>query len=329
MARVFSITTAATALQLDVQGRSECSFTVTNVSGRALRGRAELRATNAAHQGWLTITGDPERDYPPNGTQQIAVRVAVPAGSPAGKSGFRLDVVSTENSDEDFAEGPTMAFDVAPPAPRKPFPWWIVAAAAALVLIVGGASAYLLTRSKAPEATAEVAEKAATPPAPEQTPAATTGTTPAPAPDPPSPPAAPQVSARSVVDIAGRKMTFENVKLNGQGNVAQVAPGASVAIAFHWAMQAPDDPNLYCPGCIIQVYYGIDRAAGGFAKCIVSGLMGRKAARAGDIAGTFAAPATPGTYYVTSTSTFDYSCKENVANPGKGPENALAALVVR
>lgn len=327
MARVFSITTAATALQLDSQGRSECAFTVTNVSGRALRGRAELRATNPAHQGWIAVSGDAERDYPPNSTQSIVARIAVPAGSPAGKSGFRLDVVSTENSDEDFAEGPTIAFDVAPPAPKKAFPWWIVAAAAVLVLVIGGAATYLLTRTRATDV---VADKG-TPATPDSKPTATTGTgTPAPTADPPTRPASPpQVANPAVVDIAGRKVTYDNVKLNGQGNVAQVAPGAPVAIAFHWGLQTSNDPGLYCPGCIIQVYYGIERAAGGFAKCIVSRVMGRNATQAGDVTGTFTAPAAPGTYYITSTSTMDYNCKEAAANPGRGPENALAALVVR
>ena len=104
MARVFAITTAATSFRLDAQGRAETSFTVSNASGRALRGRAEVRATDAAQQGWLSVVGDGERDFPANGTHQIAVKVAAPPGSPAGKFSFRLDMVSAQNPDEDFAE---------------------------------------------------------------------------------------------------------------------------------------------------------------------------------------------------------------------------------
>ena len=87
MARVFAITTPATSLRLDAQGRAETSFTVSNASGRALRGRAEVRATDATQKGWLSVAGDAERDFPPNGTHQIAVRLAAPPGSPAGKIG--------------------------------------------------------------------------------------------------------------------------------------------------------------------------------------------------------------------------------------------------
>ena len=91
-----------------------------------------------------------ERDYPANGTHQIAVRVAAPPGSPAGRSSFRLDTVSARNPDEDFAESPTVSFEVPAPVPKKPFPWWIVAVAAAVVLVVGGLTNYLMMREPAP-----------------------------------------------------------------------------------------------------------------------------------------------------------------------------------
>jgi hypothetical protein len=163
MARVFAITTTATTLRLDAQGRAETSFTVSNASGRALRGRAEVRATDSNQQGWLSIDGDSEREFPANGTHQIAARIAAPPGSPAGKFSFRLDMVSAQNPDEDFAEGPTVTFEVPAPAPKKPFPWWIVAVAAAVVLIVGGLTAYLMMREPAPAK--QAAPPAAAPPA--------------------------------------------------------------------------------------------------------------------------------------------------------------------
>ena len=151
MARVFAITTAATSFRLDPQGGAETSFTVSNASGRPLRGRAEVRATDPAQQAWLSVVGDVERDFPPNSTHQIAVRVAAPPGSPAGKSSFRLDMVSAQNPDEDFAEGPTVSFEVPAPAPKRRFPWWIVAVAAAVVLVIGGLTAYLTMREPAPK----------------------------------------------------------------------------------------------------------------------------------------------------------------------------------
>src|SRR5712691_10247666 len=150
MATVFSITAAATSLRTDAQGRAECSFTVSNTSGRRLRGRAEVKASDPVRQGWLTLVGDPERDFAASGTDQFSVRIATPPGCPAGKYSFRLNVVSAQNPDEDFAEGPTVSFDVAPSAAKKLFPWWI-AAAAAVLLIGVGVGLYFLLRPKQEE----------------------------------------------------------------------------------------------------------------------------------------------------------------------------------
>ena len=66
-------------------------------------------------------------------------------------------MVSAQNPDEDFAEGPTVSFEVPAPAPKKPFPWWIVAVAAAVVLVIGGLTAYLMMREPAPPKQAEAA----------------------------------------------------------------------------------------------------------------------------------------------------------------------------
>jgi hypothetical protein len=150
MARVFSITAAATSLRTDAQGRAESAFTVSNSSGRPLRGRVEVKATNSAQQGWLSIAGEQERNFAAGVTHQISVKIAVPPGSPAGTCSFRLEVVSVQNPDEDFAEGPTVSFEIAAPAVKpKGFPWWIVVAAAVVVIV--GVTGYYLTREKKAE----------------------------------------------------------------------------------------------------------------------------------------------------------------------------------
>jgi hypothetical protein len=152
MARVFAITTAATNLRPGAQGQADVSFTVSNASGRALRGRADARSTSAAQQGWLSVIGEAERNFPASGTHQIVVRLTVPPGSPAGKGSFRLDMVSAQNPDDDFAEGPTITFEVPAPAVKAPFPWWMVIVAATVVVIIGGLAAYLMrsTPTRAP-----------------------------------------------------------------------------------------------------------------------------------------------------------------------------------
>ena len=62
--------------------------------------------------------------------------------APSGSSGSRTRPKPTRSHarsevdpDEDFTEGPSVAFDVAP-QPKKPFPWWILAVVGAVVLLI-------------------------------------------------------------------------------------------------------------------------------------------------------------------------------------------------
>lgn len=149
MARVFAITTTTTSLRTDARGRADSAFTVTNVSGGALRGRIEIRAATTSQQSWFTLAGDVEREFAANATHPVTVQISVPAGAPVAPCSFRIDVVSSANPDEDYAEGPTITVDVTPPASaKKPFPWWMVAAAAAVVVVIGGVTTYVLLRER-------------------------------------------------------------------------------------------------------------------------------------------------------------------------------------
>ncbi len=157
MATVFSITTVATNLRTDAQGHADCSFTVSNTSGRSLRGRAEIRPGNPSQASWYFLAGAAERDFAAGGTDQFAVKIATPSGAPAGKYSFRLDVVSTQNPDEDFAEGPDVSLEVTPTKAPKRFPWWIVVVAAvALIGLSVGLYFGLRTPKASPTATLNV-----------------------------------------------------------------------------------------------------------------------------------------------------------------------------
>src|SRR5688500_12186975 len=114
MANSFAITAATNTAVLGAQRRGEASFTVTNVSGRAVRGRARAVASSAVAQDWLSLAGDAERDFALAGTQQFTVQIAVPPAAPPGPYTVRLDVANVADPDEDFAQGPTVAFEVAP-----------------------------------------------------------------------------------------------------------------------------------------------------------------------------------------------------------------------
>jgi hypothetical protein len=147
MNRIFAITTASDRVPTGGDGRGEVTFTVTNSSKRALRGKIRVRPLGLSKVEWFNIAGETERNFSPNATQQVLVKVSVPPGTPAGKYQFRLDTVSLVNPDDDFTEGPTVDLEIkATEAPKKTFPWWIIAAAAAGLILIGWTTWWLWTR---------------------------------------------------------------------------------------------------------------------------------------------------------------------------------------
>ena len=135
MPRKFTITTPSETVRLGDNGRGNVVFTLTNTSGTlqpVLIRAAPLGNTQAA---WLSVQ-QPEREFPSGGAAQVPVSVTVPPGTAAARYPFRLDIVSAQRSGEDYEEGPTVSFEVAPTAP-PPNRWWIWVAAAALLLVLG------------------------------------------------------------------------------------------------------------------------------------------------------------------------------------------------
>jgi hypothetical protein len=151
----FSVTAARSSVSLDSSGAARASFTVTNTSAQMLKGRLLTRASEPAKEEWFLLDGESVRDFAPNASEQAAVQLNVPSGTPPGSYTFRLDAVSQINPDEDFTDGPSVAFEVAPPPePKKRFPWWIVAVAGGVVLlIVIGVVVFLLVRGGGSKAT--------------------------------------------------------------------------------------------------------------------------------------------------------------------------------
>jgi hypothetical protein len=150
-AAVFAITSVSSTAPLDNTRKGSASFTVSNASGRALRGRARLSMPNQVAAPWLAIAGEAERDFPVAGVQQYTVQIAVPPAATPGSYSFRLDEVGVDNPDEQYVQGPSVAFEVPqpppPPPPPPPIPWWIFVVIAAVVLAIAGIVAFFLLRN--------------------------------------------------------------------------------------------------------------------------------------------------------------------------------------
>lgn len=144
MPNEFAITAAANTMQLDDR-HGETTFTVSNASGRTLRGRAQLTSEAPDVASWLSLTGEPTREFAVAGTQQYAVHIDIPPEAPPGSYPFRLDMIGVENPDEEYTRGPVVTFEAPPPAEvKKPFPWWIILIVLGVVAFIGIVLALLL-----------------------------------------------------------------------------------------------------------------------------------------------------------------------------------------
>src|SRR5262245_15242013 len=136
----FTVTAAGQRVNLGISGAAQASFTVTNTSTQTLKGRMMPRPADAASPDWFSVVGETVRDFAPNAEERVVVQLSVPSTAAPGAYSFRLDAVSAVDPDEDFTEGPSVAFDVAAPPPlKKKFPWvpwWVVGVAGGVLLLI-------------------------------------------------------------------------------------------------------------------------------------------------------------------------------------------------
>jgi hypothetical protein len=252
---VFAITVPATTVSLDAQRQATVPFTVSNTSGRALRGGALLVTQDATVKPWLTIVGDVDRDFPVGATQQYTVKVAVPTTATPGAYSFHLDARDLANPDEDYAQGPSVAFQVAqapPPPPPPPFPWWIIAVIVAVVVVVG-VIPFLVLRNNT----------TTTPPAPTPTPTAA-GVS------------APDVigqlapNAEATVQTAGLQVgtvTIRIIAVGTAGVVVAQTPVPSAVVprnsSVNLVVTGPPRVILNQPGAVVPLGQALDLESGG------------------------------------------------------------------
>lgn len=148
----FAITAATSTVNLDASHKGEATFTVTNVSGRSLTGRALVDPVSSESESWFALATPIERPFQPNEVFQYTVDIAAPAAAPASTQTVTLNMVDVANPDEFFSAGPAVSVLVPGPAVQeKPFPWAIPIAALVVIGIIAVA-AYILLRPEPEEA---------------------------------------------------------------------------------------------------------------------------------------------------------------------------------
>lgn len=132
---------------------------VRNTTAHSLIGLVSIQPDAMARSGWFAIkdglrTSPTEREIECDGNaaQSITVNLTIPEDAPPGRKTFGLRVVTEDRPDIDFADSPSIAFEVkAVPAkvePKTPFPWWIAAVAVLAIAVVGGLVWFLLPTDK-------------------------------------------------------------------------------------------------------------------------------------------------------------------------------------
>ncbi|WP_347329663.1 hypothetical protein [Marinimicrobium locisalis] len=162
MPNFYEISSSHDSLTLK-DGKGAASFSVRYVGERQVEARASAEPMENAKEQWLKVESPDQVSMEPGQTQTFKVGVEVPPGTPPGRYGLRLDVVSVDNTDEEYDRGPLVTFEVSEskPAPASGgFPWWaVIVAAVVLVLLVGGVVWWLVASDKPERDTEPVPEQ--------------------------------------------------------------------------------------------------------------------------------------------------------------------------
>jgi len=123
------------------------------------------------------------------------------------------------------------------------------------------------------------------------------------------------------LEYAGREITFSKVTMNGQKTTfLAVAEGEEVNITTRIESQKSKE---YCPGCIVQVYWGIHEYTSVCAKSFGGYRFTKRKSTQ-----NFTAPMKAGIYYITLGGSLEYSCKNTLERPRCEAEYAFAVLQV-
>jgi hypothetical protein len=125
---------------------------------------------------------------------------------------------------------------------------------------------------------------------------------------------APIANSGSAVDV-----TITNFAINGAGNVAAVAPGASVNLGFNYSIKWCD-----CSSCRAQIQIGFLHANAIY--CAYDNTPGCSE-DSGTDTHEITAPSTAGTYYIHFDRSLDTSCKSKYWD-ATGDDDILGVLCV-
>jgi len=126
----------------------------------------------------------------------------------------------------------------------------------------------------------------------------------------------------------GRKMKwsvkkFNDFYVNEDSRIFAVYPSQECDISVDYQARWRYSSQDYCPGCVVQLYYGMENVfcTGVIERGIDSGHRGESSTK-------FIAPSVPGLYYITQSISLMYGFKDNLSHHKNSPSGAFAAVRV-
>jgi hypothetical protein len=138
MSTKWVVTAAAEQITLDKQREGGTTFTITNPNGTADQAVFDVVAGEGADPSWFTVQ-EPQRSVRAGASVSYLMKVAVPAGVPAGQYQVQGRVYSVDSAPEETSVlSPRLMLEVpaAPEQAKRKLPWWWWLVAAGLVLVI-------------------------------------------------------------------------------------------------------------------------------------------------------------------------------------------------
>lgn len=146
----FAITTEMSGgVELQPGQKRRVVFSVQNISGRALEGRARVQVDLPGQQAWYAIDGRTENRFDIDEVHQYSVDVEIPADAQDGRYAFELECAWVDRPEELYGRSSRILVVVKKEIKENGggIPMWVWFVVGGVVLLVGGGLAWLFLSS--------------------------------------------------------------------------------------------------------------------------------------------------------------------------------------
>jgi hypothetical protein len=158
----FAVTASAT-MELSPSRTGRTTFTVTNLTGRAVGARLSPRGGPGAEDTWFAVVGPVELPMAIGATASVEVKASIPGGAPTGDCSFALEVVAED--DTEVVTGQSVAFTIpVGGAAGSKVPWLAMVLVVVVVAALLGGGLFWYFKIRQPPVEVDPAPSVSVPP---------------------------------------------------------------------------------------------------------------------------------------------------------------------